>query len=120
MAIGAPVLSVNAQNYTIEDFDALEKGEHRHTDDVKPGSLVTLNLDYKQMGVSGDDSWGAKALPQYLLKPRPYAYSFILRPLSKNDNLVEVSKVRYPGMDVRPAESKKESHSEMDGDAMNH
>lgn len=95
MAIGLPHLSVNAQNYTIEDFDAFEKGEHRHTDDVKPRQLVTLNLDYRQMGVGGDDSWESKALPQYLLPPRQYNYSFTLRPISEGDNLVDLSKRRY-------------------------
>ena len=53
MAIGESLLSVNAQNYTIEDFDAYRKGENKHAIDLKPRDLVTLNLDYKQMGVGG-------------------------------------------------------------------
>ncbi len=95
MAIGEPLLSVNAQNYTIEDFDSYGKNEDKHTIDVKKRNLVTLNLDYKQMGVGGNDSWGAKPLKQYLIKPRVYTYKFILRPFSKETNLVELSKKRY-------------------------
>jgi beta-galactosidase len=120
MAIGAPLLSVNAQNYTLEDFDSYEKGEHRHTDDVKFKKLVSLNLDYKQMGVGGDDSWGAKALPQYQLKPRPYFYRFLLRPFLKSDNLMEISKLKYPGMNVYSDSNKNSDLEKSDSGAMNH
>jgi beta-galactosidase len=95
MAIGNPLLSVNAQNYTIEDFDAYEKNETKHTIDVKPRKLVTLNLDFKQMGVGGDDSWGSTPMPQFIIKPRFYSYSFILRPFSNVTDLIELSKKRY-------------------------
>ena len=93
--LSAIVFSVNAQNYTIEDIDAYEEGENKHTIDVKKRDLVTLNLDYKQMGVGGNDSWGAKPLDLYLMKPRTYMYRFILRPFSNSTDLVEHSKKRY-------------------------
>jgi len=32
------------------------------------------------MGVGGDDSWGAKPHPQYLIQPQSYSWSFILQP----------------------------------------
>jgi len=41
---------------------------------------ITVNLDYKQMGVGGDDSWGARTHPEYTLPARPYKYSFRLTP----------------------------------------
>jgi len=37
---------------------------------------VTLNIDYKQMGVGGDDSWGALPHPEYTLPAGDYEYSF--------------------------------------------
>lgn len=95
MVIGDPLLSVNAQNYTIEDFDAFEKNENKHTIDVKPRELVTLNLDFKQMGVGGDDSWGSTPMPQFMIKPRIYSYRFILRPFSNSTDLIELSKKQY-------------------------
>lgn len=98
MAIGAPLLSVNAQRFTIEDFDAYEKGGQKYTKDIKPRELISLNLDLKQMGVGGDDSWGSTALPKYMIKPRHYSYNFILRPFSKSKDLTKLSKKSYEGI----------------------
>ena len=46
---------------------------------------VTLNLDHKQMGVGGDNSWGAQTHPEYTLPARSYSYRFRLRPFSADD-----------------------------------
>ncbi len=40
-----------------------------------------MNLDYRQMGVGGDDSWGAWPHAQYRLPARAYGYKFRLEPL---------------------------------------
>ena len=40
---------------------------NRHINDVKPRDLTSVNIDYKQMGVGGDDSWGARTHDQYRL-----------------------------------------------------
>jgi beta-galactosidase len=40
-----------------------------------------LNLDWHQMGVGGDDSWGARTHREFTLPGnKPYAYRFCLRP----------------------------------------
>ena len=77
LAVGMPLLSVSAWPYTMDD---LEKAKHIH--ELPRSGNVTLNLDYKQMGVGGDDSWGATTHPEYLLGAKPYQYSFRLRPWS--------------------------------------
>jgi beta-galactosidase len=74
LAVGMPLLSVSAWPYTMDD---LEKAKHTH--ELPRSGNVTLNLDYKQMGVGGDDSWGARTHPEYLLGAKPYQYSFRLR-----------------------------------------
>lgn len=57
---------------------ALEGPKHLY--EVKKGSFVTVNVDAVQMGVGGDDSWGALPHDEYLPKAgRSYALSFILR-----------------------------------------
>jgi len=53
-----------------------------HTTDVKPLDLVALNIDYGQMGVGGDDSWGARTHPEYCLLDDSYNYSFRMRAVS--------------------------------------
>jgi len=79
---GDPLLSVSAHHFLTEDFDSGDKKRQRHTFDLKPRDLVNLNLDYKQMGVGGDTSWGARPHPQYRLPAQEYSYSFKLRPFS--------------------------------------
>jgi beta-galactosidase len=38
-----------------------------HVNDVKPRDLISLDIDYGQMGVGGDDSWGKRTLQKYSL-----------------------------------------------------
>jgi len=51
-----------------------------HVSDVSPRDLVSLDLDYGQMGVGGDDSWGKRTLQKYSLNEKTYHYRFVLRP----------------------------------------
>jgi len=74
IAFGMPLLSVSAHHYTMED---LEKA--KHTYELKRDKDITLNLDYKQMGVGGTDSWGARTLPKYRLPAKSYTYKFRLK-----------------------------------------
>ena len=53
-----------------------------HVSDIRPRPLISLNLDYGQMGVGGDDSWGAHTLQAYKLSQRRYAYGFRISPVS--------------------------------------
>ncbi len=75
---GMPLLSVSAWPYSMED---LEKAMHIH--ELPRRDFITLNLDYRQMGVGGDDSWGARPHPEYTLPAKPYTYRFRLKPYSK-------------------------------------
>ncbi len=84
LVVGLPFLSASAHQFLNEDLDH-DPGAQRHGIDVKPRDLVTLNLDYKQMGVGGDNSWGARTHPEYTLPAQPYAYRFRLRPFSPDD-----------------------------------
>ena len=87
---GIPTIDVSAHHNILEDFESLERtdGRHRdgdtvknrHTIDVKPRNLVSVNIDYKQMGVGGDTSWGAHTHPEYKLTNKEYKYSFVIIP----------------------------------------
>ncbi|MFB0519786.1 MAG: beta-galactosidase domain 4-containing protein, partial [Acidobacteriota bacterium] len=85
LAVGMPLLSISAHHFLIEDFDPGLEKRQRHTYHLRRRDLVTLNLDYKQMGVGGDNSWGARPHKEYTLTVREYSYSFRLRPFSKKD-----------------------------------
>ncbi len=79
LAVGMPLLSVSAWPFSMAD---LEKARHIH--ELPRRDFITLNLDYRQMGVGGDDSWGARPHPEYMLPAQPYTYRFRLRPYSKD------------------------------------
>ena len=67
-------LSFSVWEYSMSD---LEKAKHPYQ--IKKSKSYTLNIDYKQMGVAGDNSWGAKPHPQYTLPSnQTYSYSFAL------------------------------------------
>jgi len=59
-------------------FDNLKNA--LHTNELKPADNLTVNIDYGQMGVGGDDSWTDKALPmkQYQLNEAKIAWVFRL------------------------------------------
>ncbi|MBC8298495.1 MAG: hypothetical protein H8E55_22225, partial [Pelagibacterales bacterium] len=42
---------------------------------------ISLNIDLKQMGVGGDNSWGARPLLKYLIQPGNIKYSFTIKPI---------------------------------------
>lgn len=86
----------NASNYPLEDLDSGEtinngapRSEaitHRHLTDPKAEKFVDLFIDYRMMGVGGDNSWGATAHEPYLIRPgkeNAIEYSFSIIPFDK-------------------------------------
>ncbi len=92
--VGMPLICFSALYYTNEDLTQQSRGT-MHTTDLKERDFVFLNLDYRQMGVGGDDSWGARPHPQYSLPAQEYSYKFRLKPVSKKDDLMQLSKEKY-------------------------
>jgi beta-galactosidase len=82
---GMPLFSGSALHNSIEDFDQGSKHNNRHTKDIKPQDKVFVTVDYGQMGVGGDNSWGALPHPQYLLPAGDYSFRFRLRPYHAGD-----------------------------------
>ncbi|HNQ88709.1 MAG TPA: glycoside hydrolase family 2 TIM barrel-domain containing protein [Verrucomicrobiota bacterium] len=81
LAVGLPLLSVNALHHTTDDLQSAE-----HPFELPHRDFTVLNLDSRQQGVGGDDSWGAWPHPQYLIPCREQAYSFRLRPFRAGED----------------------------------
>ena len=80
LAVGAPTLSVEAYHYTKRDIEDAD-----YTFKLSRRPQVFLNLDLKQMGVGGIDSWSQNAHPldPYRIPSRqPYSYRYRLSPIS--------------------------------------
>jgi beta-galactosidase len=101
---GDPLICFAALNNIHDDFESPGKlSQYRkdaktantHIVDVKPREFVNLNVDLGQMGVGGDNSWGALIHPQYRLLDKKYEYSFRFRPIVKEDNILILAKKKF-------------------------
>jgi beta-galactosidase len=105
LSVGLPLLSISAHHNLMEDFESpvrtigrIYDGKevvNRHTTDVKERNLVSVNLDWKQMGVGGDDSWGARTHQQYTLTDKVYNYTFRLKLIKKGDDVNSIARTKH-------------------------
>ncbi|MBJ6367009.1 glycoside hydrolase family 2 TIM barrel-domain containing protein [Snuella sedimenti] len=82
-------LSMSAWPYTTWNIE-----EALHTYDLEEQDFITLNIDHKQMGVGGDDSWSNKALPhpEFRIPAKAYNYSFLIKPIK---SVKEIGRINY-------------------------
>lgn len=71
----------SAHHQLNSDFDEGDKKISRHTYDVPTRALVNVNIDYRHMGVGGDNSWGDLPHPEYQIKPSDYRYAYVISPI---------------------------------------
>jgi beta-galactosidase len=78
-AEGLPLLGVEVRHASLRD---VERAAYTYQITQRPE--VYLNLDFRQMGVGGIDSWSPQAYPMEPYRipaDKPYSYSFRLRPI---------------------------------------
>jgi beta-galactosidase len=74
-------LSMSALHYFDSDLDDGDARHQRHAADLVPRAQTQLNIDYKQMGVGGIDSWRSRPMVKYQLPFADYQFSFMVKPL---------------------------------------
>jgi beta-galactosidase len=90
LLVGQPHVSFNALPWPVE---ALERARHPFELRGSPG--VHLHVDLKQMGVAGDNSWGARPHPPYRVPARDMTHRFRLRSLlSAGEDERELGRMR--------------------------
>lgn len=73
---GEPMLETSVLHYSPYDLDG-----PKHPYELKRRDETILGVNHRQMGVGGNDSWGAPPLDAYLLHAgRTYTYAYRLRP----------------------------------------
>ncbi len=82
-----PLLSANALHYGTEDLNA-----GKHAFELPRRDYITLNLDLKQQGVGGDDSWGAWPHEPFLIPCTEYRYAFRLHPLTSGEDPAQAAR----------------------------
>ncbi len=77
-ATGLPEFYFSAWPFPLSELERA-----KHSAEIRMSREITVNLDHRQMGVGGDDSWGAQPHREYRLAAVPYEYSFRLEPVVK-------------------------------------
>lgn len=115
-------IGFNALRNSIEDFDSEESSRPRqwknlspqeaankneaaakdkmrrqhHINDVSPRNYVELCVDYKQQGVAGYNSWGARPEPGYTLPAnQEYNWGITLVPINSQKSAINSAKYDY-------------------------
>jgi beta-galactosidase len=82
MIAGYEPLNMRALKDNVEDLNW--SPNTRHACEVKKGENITVNVDLFQMGVGGDNSWGAPVHTEYIYPAKEYSYTFRLMPFKNN------------------------------------
>ena len=96
LVLAKDLISIGAHHNRLADFsppvkiaitseDGPDAGNERgrvnvHVNDIVPREIISFDIDYGQMGIGGDDSWGKRTLQKYSLNEKTYAYGFTLIP----------------------------------------
>ncbi len=89
---GEHFLNISASPYTLANLT-----EATHPYELVPADHLTLNLDYQQAGLGGDDSWNPRTHPEFQLSEKSYAYKYRLKPFNVVDQSVyEVLEAELP------------------------
>jgi len=76
---GAPLLGFGAQYYDTDQYDLNKdqvNGGNLHPHELIKRDRIFANIDFKQRGVGGINSWGAKPLLKYRLPWLDYRYQY--------------------------------------------
>lgn len=93
---GEEPLNVSAWNFPQSDIDYRPFNvERRHGGSIEKQDLVWLNIDHRQMGVGGDNTWGAHVHSEYTITPHAWQYSFVLQPLQPETDPVSQAHKRF-------------------------
>ena len=92
MIIAQDNLHFDALHYSVRDL-----AEAGHTAALQPREEVILHLDARHMGVGGDDGWLSQVHPEFLIYPGLYRFSFKLKPLTGEENAVDMARTRIEG-----------------------
>ncbi|MEM8969763.1 MAG: glycoside hydrolase family 2 TIM barrel-domain containing protein, partial [Bacteroidota bacterium] len=88
---GTPIFCFNANYHDRNDFSNDAQRNFLHTPDIKKQEHITLNIDYGQRGVGGDNSWGALPHTEYMVLPREYYFSYTMTPFTSQAKEVRVN-----------------------------
>lgn len=75
------LLNISALPYSWEQLYPSPDKSQQHSRLLEPGNATYLDIDLKQMGVAGVNSWGTLPLEEYRLPYQDYSYRYVITPL---------------------------------------
>jgi beta-galactosidase len=73
----------SALPYSVEDLDPEQDRNQYHSGELTKRKEIYLNIDFRQMGVAGIDSWWSLPLEQYRVNFASYNYKYIIEPVGE-------------------------------------
>jgi beta-galactosidase len=92
LAAGERLLSVNALHAATEDLFCATQKENFYPYQLPRRETVTLNLDWRQRGLGGDNSWGAKPHAAFRIQPGKLSYRYRLKLLRGGEDLANLGR----------------------------
>ncbi|MBQ6619946.1 MAG: hypothetical protein IJH68_07365 [Thermoguttaceae bacterium] len=74
----AATLCFSARRFLHRDLESVE-----HNWMIPKRDFIALNIDLGQFGIGGDNSWGARELPQFRLSDNRYTFEYLITPIGK-------------------------------------
>jgi len=69
------------QNYRPSDIEQETRASQMHSIDIPKRNMVAINLDLFQMGVGGNNSWGARPIEKYRYPAKEYTFELKIKPV---------------------------------------
>ncbi len=85
-------MAMSALHYTAADLDTA-----KHTNELRKRPEVILTLDIAQAGI-GNGSCGAGTMDKYILRSRPFAFGFMIRPLTGREDRTVMARATAPAV----------------------
>ncbi|QZE15222.1 DUF4981 domain-containing protein [Halosquirtibacter laminarini] len=74
-------MNASAWPFSMNALMENEDGTFKHGGSISLEKSIWWNIDFKQMGVGGDNTWGAYTHSEYAIPYKNYQYDFVLRPV---------------------------------------
>ena len=81
---GDPTFEFSATHYSLENLT-----KAKHTTDIEDAPFTTLNIDFRQAGLGGDDSWSPRTHPEYQLRSGKYSFSYTIKPVDLSKTTIQ-------------------------------
>ena len=66
--------------FSYDELSSYGKDATKHGTEILSSGITSLNIDHLQMGVGGDNTWGAKTHEKYTIRPGKFDYQFTIEP----------------------------------------